>query len=79
MAQREEFEVTIGPDGHLRLDFRGMNEESYRRIVEVLKETIGPVEPIGIVAEEGEPPGVHEYHDEKKPTHLEAGRLKKEG
>lgn len=66
MAEIEEFEVTIDRDGRIRLDFRGMSESSYRRIVEVLQETVGPVERLDLEAGGDEPPAVREYHEEKE-------------
>lgn len=62
MSRKEEFDVIITPDGKIRLDFRGMKEESYRRILEVLQETVGPVEPLEAEAEQDSPPGVREVH-----------------
>ena len=79
MAKPEEFEVLIDRDGRIRLDFRGMRESSYKRIVEVLRETVGPVEAINIEADDVDPPDVHE----RRPTesrqsvdeeHLEQGQ-----
>lgn len=58
MAKPEEFEVIIDKDGRIRLDMRGMSAESYRRIVEVLNETVGPVQEVE--SEEDDPPSVRE-------------------
>lgn len=55
MAKPEEFEIEIGPDGKIRLDFRGMEVESYRRIVEMLRDTVGPIEALD-VSDPEEPP-----------------------
>jgi hypothetical protein len=78
MAQAEEFTVVIGADGRIRIDFRGMSESSYRRIVEMLEETVGPVEPIEIEAGEDEPPKVQERRPDRAPEdRLKAGQ--KEG
>lgn len=65
MAKPEEFIVTIGPDGRIILDFRGMTEESYRRIVETLQETVGPVERIEVQADQSPPGGVRELDSAK--------------
>ena len=59
MARPEEFEITIDADGRIVLNFNGMTETSYRRIVEVLRETVGPIESLELEAEEGDPPQVN--------------------
>lgn len=59
MARPEEFEITIGADGRIELNFNGMTETSYRRIIEVLRETVGPIESLKLEAEEGDPPRVN--------------------
>ena len=69
MSTPEEFEVVIGKDGRIRLDFRGMNEESYRRIVQVLEETVGPAEALEAEAEEASPPGVQRYGSGETSAH----------
>ena len=55
MSIPEEFEVRIDKDGRIHLDFHGMEESSYKRIVEVLRETLGPVEEVTVEAEEADP------------------------
>ncbi len=55
MAKPEEFEIEIGPDGKIRLDFRGMEVQSYRRIVEMLRDTVGPIEALDMSDSEGPP------------------------
>lgn len=50
--------MTIHADGRIELDFRGMEATSYRRIIELLQDTVGPVEPAETETEEGTPPGV---------------------
>lgn len=56
MADAEEFKITIDRDGRIKMDFRGMNEESYRRIVQMLEETVGTVKPLEVEAGEEPPP-----------------------
>ena len=65
LAKPEEFRITIRPDGKIELDFRGMEISSYRRIVELLQETVGPLEAADTEAEEGTPPGVHRAKEKK--------------
>lgn len=60
MAKPEEFKFTIDKDGRVHLDFRGMEESSYRRILELLQETVGPTEAVEAQRDEAEPPGVYE-------------------
>lgn len=60
MAKPEEFKFTIDKDGRVRLDFRGMEESSYRRILELLQESVGPTESVEAQSDEAEPPGVYE-------------------
>jgi hypothetical protein len=67
MAKPEEFKFTIDKDGKILLDFRGMEEASYRRILELLQETVGPAEALEAQADEAEPPGVYE----RKRTHTD--------
>jgi hypothetical protein len=71
VATPEEFEVIIDKDGRIRLNFRGMCETSYRRIVEVLQETVGPAEAAEIGAEEAAPPRVRETREEKATAEAE--------
>lgn len=61
MTLNEEFEVKITKDGRIYLDFRGMKESSYKRIVDLLQETVGPVHPHEIPAGEDDPPKVREF------------------
>ena len=74
MAKPEEFEVIIDKDGRIRLDMRGMSAESYRRIVEVLQETVGPVQEVE--SEEDDPPSVREYPNLKADSNREEEELK---
>lgn len=60
MAKPEEFKFTIDKDGKIVLDFRGMEEASYRRILQLLEETVGPTEAAEAQADEASPPGVYE-------------------
>ncbi|GEM_PF-5444021 len=48
MAEAEEFEIVIEPDGQVRMDLRGVSAESYRRIVDLLRETVGHVQEIEV-------------------------------
>lgn len=75
MAIPEEFEVVIGADGKIRLDFRGMSVESYRRIVEVLQETVGPAEALDIESEEDAPPRVIQSETARDRTRDEEDRI----
>ncbi len=61
MARPEEFTFTIDKDGKIQLDFRGMEESSYRRILEMLQEMVGPTEAVEAQSDEAEPPGVYEH------------------
>jgi len=44
VVKPEEFRIQIEPDGRVVLDGRGMELTSYRRIAELLEETLGPVQ-----------------------------------
>jgi hypothetical protein len=57
VATPEEFIVRIEPDGRIVLDGAGLHEESYRRIVALLEETVGPVRQIELAP--GDPPTRH--------------------
>lgn len=57
MAKPEEFKIRIEPDGRIILNIDGMEESSYRRILELLEETVGPVSEVNI--EPGDPPSRH--------------------
>ena len=63
MSKPEEFKIHIDDEGRIRMDFRGMKPSSYRRIIEMLEETVGPVS-IPDLGED-EPPRVLESHQEK--------------
>lgn len=65
MAKPEEFKFTIDKDGKIQLDFRGMEESSYRRILEMLQDMVGPVETVEAQSDEAEPPGVYEHRKGK--------------
>jgi hypothetical protein len=56
MSQPEEFTIHIEPDGRIILDGAGMHETSYRRILELLEETVGPVRHLDASEE---PPSTH--------------------
>ena len=73
MAHPEEFTITIEPDGRIILDGQGMHETSYRRILELLEATVGPV----TLEEAPAPPtvnrlaeGVHGKRSSEKDLHL---------
>jgi hypothetical protein len=57
MSRPEEFTIHIEADGRIILDGRGMEETSYRRILELLRETIGPARPLAL--DRSDPPGRH--------------------
>jgi hypothetical protein len=61
MAKPEEFKFTIDKDGRIQLDFRGMEESAWRRILELLQETVGPAESVEVQSDEAEPPRVFEH------------------
>ncbi len=63
MAKAEEFKIVIDKDGRIRMDFRGMSGESYRRIKEMLEETVGKTERIELAAGDAMPPGGVERKD----------------
>lgn len=46
MSRPEEFTIHIEPDGRIVFDSGGMTETSYKRILELLADTVGPVQPI---------------------------------
>ena len=54
MSRPEEFTIRIEPDGRIVLDAGELQESSYRRILELLAETVGPVQPLD--AEQADPP-----------------------
>lgn len=43
MNHPEEFTLTIMPDGRIVFDGAGMQETNYRRILDLLEDTVGPV------------------------------------
>lgn len=57
MASPQEFTVTILPDGRIVLDMNGIQETSYRRILEMLQETVGPAHLVEMLP--GDPPQPH--------------------
>ena len=67
VAKPEEFTVRIEPDGRIILEVEGLEETSYRRILELLEETVGPVRQIEAAG--GEPPTRH--------IHPAAGKTKR--
>ncbi|MCL5269573.1 MAG: DUF2997 domain-containing protein [bacterium] len=56
MAKPEEFTIHIEPDGRIILEAEGLREESYRRIIAFLEETVGPVQQLEVA---GDPPTTH--------------------
>lgn len=54
MKKPDEFTVRIEPDGRILFETEGLEETSYRRIVEYLEETVGPVRTLEV--EPGDPP-----------------------
>ena len=56
MAEPEEFTIHIEPDGRIVLDGAGMHETSFRRIIQLLEETVGPVRQLDVSTD---PPGMH--------------------
>lgn len=79
MARREEFKVTIDKDGRIHLDFRGMEESSYRRILEALQESVGPVEAADTQFDEADPPGVLELRKAQTEAQAELKNRQTEG
>jgi hypothetical protein len=53
MSRPQEFTIHIEPDGRIVLDGRQMEDASYRRILELLQDTVGPARPLEV---EGDPP-----------------------
>lgn len=47
-ARPEEFTIHIEPDGRIILDGQGMRETNFRRIIELLEETVGPVQQLEV-------------------------------
>ena len=64
MSEFEDIKIVIGKDGRIRVDLRGMSAESYRRVVDMLEETVGMVQEVE-AGEEEEPPKVRELIEEK--------------
>ena len=56
VVKPEEFTIRIEPDGRVILQADGLQETSYRRILELLEETVGPVREIE--AAPGDPPAL---------------------
>jgi hypothetical protein len=54
VSKPDEITIHIEPDGRIVVDGREMDEVSYRRLVELLEETIGPARELN--AGPGEPP-----------------------
>lgn len=79
MARPEEFKITIDKDGRIHLDFRGMEESSYRRILEALQEAVGPVEAAGTQFDEADPPGVRELRKARAEGQAELKNRQTEG
>lgn len=44
MVKPRDFSITIMPDGKIVLELDGQKETDYRRILEFLQETVGPVQ-----------------------------------
>lgn len=57
VARPQEFSITIRPDGKIILDMNGVRETSYRRIIEFLEETVGPVSELEVTP--SDPPERH--------------------
>ena len=76
MAQPEEFTIHIEPDGRIVLEGEGLSETSYRKIIELLEETIGPVREIQLSPQD--PPRRHYHLSPSRPSatggHLDLGR-----
>lgn len=52
MTRPQEFTVHIEPDGRIVLNLDGLEETSYRRILDLLAETVGPVQEVGLSPED---------------------------
>jgi len=78
VAKPEEFIVHIEPDGRIVLDGAGLHEESYRRIVALLEETVGPVREIELAP--NDPPTRHLHpFTEKEGAHVARLELGQKG
>ena len=64
MAKPEEFTIRIEPDGRIVLERGDVQETAWRRIVQLLEETVGPGREIEVAPED--PPTRH--------LHAETGR-----
>jgi hypothetical protein len=77
VAKPKEFTIVIEPDGRIILDVGGMQETSYKRILEYLEETVGPVRLVDVSP--SDPPqrhlqAVHEDEEETRQLRLEQGQ-----
>jgi hypothetical protein len=57
MSRPEEIVIHIEPDGRIVLDGREMQETSYKRILDLIRETVGPAHAVEV--DGGEPPTRH--------------------
>ena len=58
MAQPEEFKIHIEPDGRVIFESgTGMQETSWRRVIELIEETVGPV--VEVKTDPSDPPRIY--------------------
>ena len=76
MAKPEEFRIQIEPDGRVVLDGRGMELTSYRRIVELLEETVGPVQELDRAPDDPPQRHIHpaQSREQEESDRLDLGR-----
>ncbi len=52
MPQPEDWTIRIAPDGRITLEANGVTTTSWRRIVQMLEETVGPVAEVPLSPED---------------------------
>lgn len=74
MAKPQEFTITIDKDGQIILDMNGVREKSFKRILELLEETVGPVRVVEVTP--GDPPQrrLHPQEQEEEASEVKMAR-----
>ena len=71
MARPEEYIIHIDADGRITLDGKDIHETSWRRIVDLLEETVGPVRHVQVNPED--PPRPRLHREEPRRLEIEEG------
>jgi hypothetical protein len=73
MSRPEEFTIQIEPDGRVIFKSGELEESSYRRILELLEETVGPAQ--AVEAGQADPPrrSLSKHKDERRDQGLKQG------